>query len=121
MNRATKLVVVVFAVVFSARVTAGVEVCPPQPPWTQPVITDGALADEGEMVTTQNEVSLYVREIERWNTCNMYVHGLQSGRMLLRARAVANAYNVELGRFRRRDKIGKLSTESKANSVPSKN
>jgi hypothetical protein len=121
MNRIIKLVVLVFGIAFSALVTAEPEFCPPQPPWTQPIIADGALASEGQMIKVQKEVSTYVKEIEYWNSCNEYVHGLQSGRMLLRAKAIANAYNVELERHLHRDQLGNLAIASKKVSVPSKN
>lgn len=84
----------------SALANAGNDVCPPQPPWNQPSIPDGSVASAEQMAKAQQAVADYVQEIELWNTCNAEVHGLQSGRMISRAREAAEAYNLELGEFR---------------------
>ena len=74
--------------------------CPPQPPWSAPHIPQGGQSTLEEMIEAQAEVLAYVRGIELWNNCNDYVFGLQSARMLRRAREVADSYNLQLGLFR---------------------
>ena len=78
---------------------ASEESCPPQPPWTQPMIPNGASATEADMRRAQAEVASYISEIEHWNDCDPEVHGLLSGRMVSKAKAVAEEYNTQLQEF----------------------
>ncbi|MEH6592971.1 MAG: hypothetical protein V7746_22065 [Halioglobus sp.] len=103
MKRFTEIFLLVVVMGFSALAAAKGEPCPPQPPWTQPEIPDGELATDTQMQQAQAGIVAYVRGIEHWSSCNDYVHGLQSGRMVGRAREFADSYNEELRKYLARD------------------